>query len=84
VSGGPEVREWGRAAPCPSKVVEITFWHTIRMPDEYRSIQPRRDPSDGAGRAATDQKGISKPLCVMIGSAGLVIAWFEIFWRHYL
>jgi hypothetical protein len=52
----------------PSKVVEIIFWHTARMPDEHRSIQPRRD----------------KPLYVMIGSAGLVIAWFEIFWRHCL
>jgi len=26
--------------------VEIFFWHTTRMPDEYRSIQPRRNPED--------------------------------------
>jgi hypothetical protein len=30
----------------PSKVVEIIFWHTTRMPDEHRSIQPRRYPED--------------------------------------
>ena len=29
-----------------SKVVEIIFWHTTRMPDELRPIQPRRDPED--------------------------------------
>jgi hypothetical protein len=57
----------------PSKVVEIIFWHTIRMRDEYRSIQPRCNPEDidlaaikadleflmEQGRAAADPLGVS-------------------------
>ena len=50
-SGG--IGEVGRAAAGgglrrirPGKVVEIIFWHTTQMPDEYRSIQPRRNPED--------------------------------------
>jgi hypothetical protein len=67
------------------------------MPDEHRSIQPRRDPEDidlaviktdleflmeQVVRLPTRKEAAFKPLYVMIGSAGLVIAWFEIFWRH--
>ena len=69
------------------------------MPDEHRSIQPRRDPEDidlaviktdleflmeQVARLPTRKEAAFKPLYVMIGSAGLVIAWFEIFWRHCL
>jgi hypothetical protein len=74
--------------------VEIIFWHTTRVLDEYRSIQPPRDPEDidlvaiktdleflmeQVARLPTRQESALKPLYVMIGSAGLVIAWFEIF-----
>ena len=78
--------------------MEIIFWHTTRMPDEHRSIQPRRDPEEidlaaiktdleflmeQVARLPTRKESAFKPLYV-IGSAGLVIAWFEIFWRHCL
>ena len=74
--------------------MEIIFWHTTRVLDEYRSIQPPRDPEDielvaintdleflmeQVARLPTRQESALKPLYVMIGSAGLVIAWFEIF-----
>jgi len=34
----------------------------------------------------TGENGLSKtkPLYVMVGSAGIVIAWIELFWRHCL
>jgi len=35
-------------------------------------------------RLPTRKESAFKPLYVMIGSAGLVIVWFEIFWRHCL
>jgi hypothetical protein len=79
--------------------VETIFWHTTRMPDEHRSIQPRRDPEDidlaaiktdleflmeQVARLPTRKESAFKPLYAMIGSAGLVIVWFEIFSRHWL
>ena len=33
---------------------------------------------------STRKEQALKPLYVMIGSAGLVIAWIELFWRHCL
>jgi hypothetical protein len=33
-------------------------------------------------RLPTRKESAFKPLYVMIGSAGLVIGWFELFWRH--
>jgi hypothetical protein len=30
----------------------------------------------------TRQEQALKPLYVMVGSAGIVIAWIELFWRH--
>ena len=74
--------------------MEIIFWRTTRMPDEHRLIQPRRDPGDidlaaiktdleflmeQVARLPTRKESAFKPLYVMIGAAGLVIAWFEIF-----
>jgi hypothetical protein len=62
-------------------------------------IQPRRNPEDidlaaiktdleflmeQVAGLPTRKESAFKPLYVMIGSAGLVIAWFEIFWRHCL
>jgi len=35
-------------------------------------------------RLPTRKESALKPLYVMIRSAGLVIAWFEIFWQHCL
>jgi hypothetical protein len=69
------------------------------MPDDYHPPTPRRNPEDidlGAikadlefviervSRLPTRKEQALKPLYVMIGSAGLVILWFELFWRHRL
>jgi len=69
------------------------------MPDDYHSPMPRRNPEDidlGAikadldflmervARLPTRQEQALKPLYVMLGSAGIVIAWIELFWRHCL
>jgi hypothetical protein len=68
------------------------------MPDDHPLV-PRRVPEQiDLGAIKTDLEfliepvaGLStrkeqalKPLYVMVGSAGLVIAWIEIFWRHCL
>jgi hypothetical protein len=66
------------------------------MPDELPLI-PRRNPEDiDLGAIKTDlefliervtrlrKEQALKPLYTMIGSAGLVIAWIELFWRHCL
>ena len=65
----------------------------------YREIMPRRNPEDmdlGAikadlefltgrvSRLPTRKEQALKPLYVIVASAGLVIAWIEIFWRHCL
>jgi hypothetical protein len=69
------------------------------MPDDYHPPMPRRNPEDidlGAIKADLEfliervsrlpirKKQALKPLYVMIGSAGIVIVWIEIFWRHCL
>jgi hypothetical protein len=69
------------------------------MPDEHRLPSPRRDPEqidlaaiktdlefvmERMTRLPTRQEQALKPLYIMVGSAGLVIAWIEIFWRHCL
>jgi len=68
------------------------------MPDEPRLV-PRRNPEqidlaaiktdleflvDRVARLPTRQQQALRPLYVMVGSAGLVIAWIELFWRHCL
>ena len=75
------------------------FWHHIVMPDDHHALLPRRNPEDidlGAikadleflieqvSRLPTRKEQALKPLYIMVGSAGIVIAWIEIFWRHYL
>ncbi len=67
------------------------------MPDEYRPIQPRRNPEDidlaaiktdlefvmeQLSQLPTRKEQAFRPLYVMIGSAGIVVGWFELFWRH--
>ena len=69
------------------------------MPDDYHPPMPRRSPEDidlGAIKAAleflieqvtrlpTRKEQALKPLYVMVGSAAIVIAWIELFWRHCL
>jgi hypothetical protein len=69
------------------------------MPDDQHPLNPRRNPEDidlGAiktdleflieqvSRLPTRKEQVLKPLYVMVGSAGLVIAWIELFWRHCL
>jgi hypothetical protein len=69
------------------------------MPDDHHTLMPRRNPEDidlGAiktdleflmerfSRLPTRKEQALKPLYVMVGSAGLVILWFELFWRHCL
>jgi hypothetical protein len=75
------------------------IWHDVAMPDDHHPLMPRRNPEDidlGAIKAdlefliervslpPTRKEQALKPLYVMIGSAGLVIAWIELFWRHCL
>jgi hypothetical protein len=75
------------------------FWHHIVMPDDHHALLSRRNPEDidlGAikadleflieqvSRLPTRKEQALKPLYIMVGSAGIVIAWIEIFWRHYL
>jgi hypothetical protein len=67
------------------------------MPDDYHPPMPRPNPEDidlGAiktdleflieriSRLPTRQEQAPRPLYVIIGSAGLVILWIELFWRH--
>jgi hypothetical protein len=67
------------------------------MPDDYRPLMPRRNPKDiDLGAIKTDleflierverhrKEQALKPLYTMIGSAAIVIAWIEFFWRHCL
>ena len=69
------------------------------MPDDYHPPMPRRNPEDidlGAIKAdlefliervvrlPTRKEQALKPLYVMVGSAGIVIGWLELFWRHCL
>jgi hypothetical protein len=67
------------------------------MPDDHHALLPRRNPEDidlGAIKADLEflierverhRRGQAlKPLYVMVGSAGIVIAWIELFWRHCL
>jgi hypothetical protein len=89
-----------REAPAVNRRLKdhsTILWHTARMPDEYRSPLPRRNPEhvdlaaiktdlefviERIERLPTRQELALRPLYVMVGSAGLVIAWIAIFWRH--
>jgi hypothetical protein len=66
------------------------------MPDGHPPNLPRHEPERidlgaiktdlefGSNRrsAPNDQQQALRPLYVMVGSAGRVIAWIELFWRH--
>ena len=67
------------------------------MPDDHHPLMPRRSPEDinlaaiktdleflmeRLSKLPTRKEQALKPLYVMVGSAGLVIAWIELFWRH--
>jgi hypothetical protein len=67
------------------------------MPDDHHPLMPRRNPEDidlGAIKADLEfliegltrlrKEQALKPVYMMIGSAGIVIAWIELFWRHCL
>ena len=67
------------------------------MPDDHHPLMPRRNPEDidlAAIKADLEflierferhrREQALKPLYTMIGSAAIVIAWIEIFWRHCL
>jgi hypothetical protein len=69
------------------------------MPDDHHPPMPRGNPEDidlGAIKAdlefliewvtrlPTRKEQALKPLYVMVGSAGIVIVWIELFWRHCL
>lgn len=69
------------------------------MPNEHPLTLPPRDPEhidlaeietdvefliDQVARLPTRQEQALKPLYVMVGSAGVVTAWIELFWRHCL
>jgi hypothetical protein len=73
------------------------IWHDRSMPDDHHPIMPRRNPEDidlGAIKADLEflveqvtrirKEQALKPLYTMVGSAGIVIAWIELFWRHCL
>jgi hypothetical protein len=68
------------------------------MPDEQR-LAPRRNPEDidlaaiktdleflieRVSKLPTRREQALRPLYVMVGSAAIVIAWIELFWRHCL
>ena len=65
------------------------------MPDDHHPILPRRNPDDidlGAIKADLEfliervtrfrKEQALKPVYTMVGSAGIVIGWIELFWRH--
>jgi hypothetical protein len=67
------------------------------MPDDYHPPMPRRNPEDidlSAIKADLEfliewgegfrKEQALKPLYTMVGAAAIVIAWIELFWRHYL
>jgi hypothetical protein len=67
------------------------------MPDDYHPPMPRRNREDidlGAIKADLEfliervtrfhKEQALKPLYIMVGSAAIVIAWIELFWRHCL
>ena len=67
------------------------------MPDDLPPPMPRRNPEDidfGAIKADLEflieqvtrsrKEQAFKSLYTMIGSAAIVIAWIELFWRHCL
>ena len=60
------------------------------MPDDYHPPMPRRNPEDidlGAIKAKVTRsrkEQALRPVHTMIGSAAIVIAWIELFWRHCL
>ena len=67
------------------------------MPDDHHPIMPCRNPEHinlGAVKADLEfliergerfrKEQALKPLYTMVGSAAIVIAWIEIFWRHCL
>ena len=68
------------------------------MPNEYRLTPPRPEPEridlsaiktdiefliERVSKLPTRREQALKLLYVMIGSAGIVIAWIELFWRHW-
>jgi hypothetical protein len=68
--------------------------HHIAMPDDHHPLMPRRNPEDVdlaaikadlefiiEQQSRTRKEQALKPLYVMFGSAGLVIAWIELFRR---
>jgi hypothetical protein len=73
------------------------IWHHTPMPDDYHPLDPQRVPEQiDLAAIKTDleflierierlrREQALKPLYVMVGSAGLVIAGIELFWRHCL
>ena len=67
------------------------------MPDDYYPPMPRRNPEDidiAAIKADLEflierverhrRQQALKSLYTMVGSAAIVIAWIELFWRHCL
>jgi hypothetical protein len=75
------------------------LWHDVAMPDDHHALMPRRVPEqidlgaikadlefliERVSRLPTRREQALKPLYTMIGSAAIVIAWIELFWRHCL
>jgi hypothetical protein len=67
------------------------------MPDDYHPLDPQRVPGQiDLAAIKTDvefliervsrlrKEQALKPVYTMIGSAGIVITWIELFWRHCL
>jgi hypothetical protein len=89
-----------RPASSDERIVNSSptiIWHLRPMPDDLHSLMPRRNPEDidlGAIKADLEflidrftrfrKEQALKPLYTMIGSAAIVIAWIELFWRHCL
>jgi hypothetical protein len=67
------------------------------MPGDYHPPTPRRNPEDvdhGAIKSDLEflierterfrKQQALRPLYTMVGSAAIVIAWIDVFWRHCL
>ena len=78
-------------------VVNPILAFTIAMPDDCHPPIPRGNPEDidlGAIKADFEflierverfrREQALKPVYAMVGSAAIVIAWIELFWRHCL
>ena len=94
-----DARDHGDGDARRFNCLSTIIWHHIAMPDDHHPIMPRRNPEDidlaaiktdleflmeRVSRLPTRKEQALKPLYMIVGSAGIVIGWIELFWRHCL